>query len=280
MVSDETNAEGVELTTNAAQQLAAPEGTAEPAAEQPEPQAVTAQEPAKPVPTVEELAKQLADRESKIAVLEANHKAMQRNLEAARRTGTLDPETKKILEELQENQALLLDEVDYLKSGRETEEFLTQREPQAPRKSRLEALRESKAAKTSEQQRVENARLNMVRMLSVSGIDPETAAKHTDAARVAFESGKYEEAVDLFGRGLAQARKAPANTPPVLTEKDIEERANLRALQMMKERGLLDTDLGGPSSGSSGSMEEIEDKFIRGQISASEYEKALNKQGG
>lgn len=261
MVSDVTNAGGEELTTEDETTEQLQEGTTEPTAEQPESQTAA--------PTVEELQRQIeeerashAAQSAKLTQLEANYKAMQRNLEASRRAGQSADEIRRLIEELQENQAATLDYIEELKSGGEVYVEDTGVRPSAPKKTRLETLRDERAAKANVSQRAENARIQMLRMLSLSGIDPETAAKNTDAARVAFEAGKYEESVDLFGQGLVQAQKQKATaTPPKSAqdiEKEVEERANSLALQMMKERGLLDVDMGG-AAGSSGN----DDAFMK-----------------
>ena len=252
MSSDETNAEVKELT---------PEET---------PPAADKQEP-----TVEELQKQLADKDAQITTkeaekqaLEANYKAMQRNLETERQKGKANAETQRILEELQESWASTQDDVEVLKQI--NLESVTS--APTPKKSRLDTLREEKAAKASVNQTAENALNQMRQMVMVSGLDSKAAAEATDAARIAYEAGKYDESVALCARGLSQAKRAP-----VVSEKDIEERASLKALQMMKDKGLLDVELGGATAASSGSMEQVEEKYMRGEISSSEYEAALKK---
>jgi len=237
MPGDETNVEGTELTPESQE----PEGTAEAATDQPQ-----AQEPAK-TPGELELEKKLEETNARYQELETNYKAMQRNLEQARRTGTLDTELRKVIEELQENQAAILDRFDDAELGIEPQE-----KPQSS-KSRVAQLREQRAAKESAVQRQESAKAQMRTMLELSGVDINTAAKHTDPARIAMMEGRYEEAVHLFGQGLRAAKRAPAapaaQAAPQNPDSDIEERVNLKVLQILKDKGLLDVETGGATAG-------------------------------
>jgi hypothetical protein len=275
MGTDETNVEGQVLTPGAEVQ---PEGPAV-STEQPEPAAE------KPEVTVEDLQKQLDETRKNYSVLEANYKANQRNLEAARRVGPPDPETRKLLEDLREQMAATQDDIDAIKIAGGYEAPVADASG-APKKTRVESIREQRAAQEAATKDKDSAREIMSNMLVASGLSPEALAPAVEPARIAFESGKYQDAVKLFAQGVAQAKSAPAATgtvagPLKTAEQQVEELANVKAMKILKDRGLLNVDLGGPSAASPGSFEQVEEKYIKGEVSAKVYEDALKKhQGG
>jgi hypothetical protein len=119
-----------------------------------------------------------------------------------------------------------------------------------------------------------------------AGLDPNDAM--FDGVNDAFElaanvSGNFQTAERRLDRILAQTKRVETKVETQVesneSEEDrIERLAEERTLQKLKEKGLLKTETGGPSA-SSGSFVEKEKRYIKGNLSREEYEKAARSEG-
>lgn len=209
-------------------------------------------------PTVEELQKQLADTE-------ANYKAMQRNLDAARQQGQTAAQLQEQIRAIEENQALTLDYFEALRQeGGETPVAKT---------SRLDQLKVQRAEQDRMQQGVASIGQQVQTMVTDAGIDPNSP--ELESARQAFTTGQFDRVIPEATKAIAKIVKERGEK----TEQDVDAKAELLAARKLKDMGLLDVEIGGPTAAPSGSDSELRAKYAAGEITTEAYSKECKDRG-
>lgn len=235
--------------TNASEQELTPEGTPEASADKPEPEG----------PTVEELQKQLAD-------MEANYKAVQRNLASAQQQGQTSAQLLEQLRTIEENQALTL---DYWEAQRQGD--VVETPVKGP--SRLDQLKAQRAEQDRMKQGVASIGQQVEQMVKEAGIDPNSP--ELESTRQAFRAGQFDRVIPEANKAIANAVKEKGEK----TEQEIQAKAEMLAAKELQDRGLLEVETGGPTAAPSGSDSELRAKYAAGEITTETYSKECKDRG-
>lgn len=232
---------------NVPEQELTQEGTPEVSTETPEPEE----------PTVEKLQKQLAE-------MDANYKAMQRNLETARQQGQTTVQLQEQIKAIEENQALTL---DYF-------EALRQEGGETPQKtSRLDQLKAQRAEQDKMTQTAVSIGQQVQIMVTGAGIDPDSP--ELESTRQAFMAGELNKVIPEATKAIAKVVKERGEK----TEQETEAKAEILAAKKLQDMGLLEVETSGPTAAPSGSDSELRKKYADGEITTDMYSKECKDRG-
>lgn len=211
-------------------------------------------------PTVEELQKQLAD-------MEANYKAVQRNLATAHQQGQTTAQLQEQIKAIEENQALTLDYFEALRQ----EGGVVETPVKGP--SRLDQLKAQRAEQDRMQQGVASIGQQVQTMVTDAGIDPNSP--ELESTRQAFIAGQFDRVIPEATKAVAKAVKERGEK----TEQDIDAKAEMLAAKKLRDMGLLDVETSGPTAAPSGSDSQLRAKYAAGEITTTAYSKECKDRG-
>jgi hypothetical protein len=260
----------------------------EPEAKVEEPEVGTPQQEADPSKEAEQpsaelsVEEKLADAVEKLRVSEANRKSLQRNLEAARTKGTNEEALLKKIYDLEEGQAILIDMIESAPLPAQAEGTYPSlvQQPHAPQQpqgvqqpgQRYRELMEKRKQEEGLQSEKLRTSQFIQQMIVDAGIDP--TAPELEPARTAFMSGNFQEAKDLATTVVTRLSVAKTRDAGVSDD----EKVQAGVEKILKEKGLLDTDVSGSSAPPTGAAKVRED-YGEGRISTEEYNRRCSELG-